>query len=405
MGVASLHLYTGGAFFNDLAQAIGLTRTQFGLGVFLATIGMALANPLVGRLIDRYGPLRPALASFAALSLMYMALGALTRSVIAFLILQFLVGMLAAGSGPIALVRGVSAWFAAGRGLALGILMTGIGVSAALTPPLLARVIASSGWQAGFYTLAAIAAVGLVPVALFLRLPPSSAREKWRAVGSGRDFSESERHVFWLLMAALSIMAMGFAGMMSHFVPMLIDFGATPVQAGKLAGVIGVSLLVSRLIVGWLIDRFFAPYVAVAICFICMGAFIALLTGGASAAVIGAVGFGAGMGSEGDLVGYLVTRYFGLGRFGRIYGWQYAAFILSAGLSPFWIGVSFDLSGSYRLAFVIGSLLLLVAAAVFMRLPRYDLQHSPAALAGHQTDSRVPTLRGDAPVVDRERGV
>lgn len=370
-GVAALHLYTGGLFVSALERDIGLTRSQFGLGVSLATFGMALANPIVGRLIDRYGPRRPALGAFAALALLYVALGAWTRSTAVFLLLQFLIGLLAGGSGPIALVRAVSAWFTVGRGRALGILMTGIGLSAALTPRFLTGVIVNYGWQVGFYTLAAIAAAGLVPVALFLRLPAADVSQSTAARSPSVGLSPPERRTFCLLMLALCTMAVGFAGMLSHFVPMLIDAGLTPSQAGSLAGVIGVSLLGSRLITGWLIDRFFAPHIAVAICLVCVGGFVALLSGGAAAAMGGAIGLGAAMGAEGDLIGYLVTRYFGLERFGRVYGWQYAAFILCAGSSPVWMGVSHDLTGSYRMAFVLGSLLLLAAAVLFLQLPPY----------------------------------
>lgn len=402
MGVTALNLYSGGLFFRPLEHAIGLTRTDLGLGVFLSTLGIAVANPVVGQAVDRWGPRRPGLFAFAALAVLYLASGTVMHSVGVYLTLQFLLGLLAAGSGPITFVRAVSGWFVKGRGLALGVLLTGIGLSAAIAPPQLSAIIAKQGWEAGFRTLAAIAAVGLVPVALFVRLPDAQAAAR-APTPLPAALSTPERRAFGMLLAAFAIMAVSFAGMMSHFAPMMSDFGASPARIGALMGVIGTSITLSRPLIGWLIDRCFAPYIAAGICMVCLGAFIALWVGGEKAATLSGMAFGAGMGAEADLLGYLVTRYFGLARFGRLYGWQYAAFIVSAGTSPLWMGLSFDHTGSYHLTFLVAATLLAVAAALFLCLPAYDrlpgASAPPQAGGGYNTAasrSQNATARGSS---------
>jgi len=67
-----------------------------------------------------------------------------------------------------------------------------------------------------------------------------------------------------------------------------------------------------------------------------------------------------------------VACYFGLAEFGRIYGWQYAAFVFASGLGPLWVGAIRDHSGSYRLALVISAIGLMVACSAFLLLPRYQ---------------------------------
>ena len=80
---------------------------------------------------------------------------------------------------------------------------------------------------------------------------------------------------------------------------------------------------------------------------------------------------GLGLGAEGDIIAYLVSRYFGLRAFGEIYGYAFAAFTLGGVVGPLLIGVGFDSTGSYGLvlsAFVVAAL---IAAALMTRLGPY----------------------------------
>jgi predicted MFS family arabinose efflux permease len=288
-----------------------------------------------------------------------------------YIVLQTLTAFAAAASGPIAYTKTVSAWFARNRGIALGIAMTGIGLSAAIVPPVLARVIAARGWEYGYFTLAATALCGLIPVCALLRLPSQHADMTNRTQNAAEFATIRHSRTFWLLMAALATMSLGFAGLITHFVPMLMSFGVTPLKAGSLAGVIGVAVLGSRVLVGWAIDHIFAPYVAAFICILCIGGCALLLVYGQQSAVFAALAMGVSMGAEIDVIGFLVARYFGLRAFGRAYGWQYAGFILGAGVSPLWIGIVFDRTGSYTAPLIACIAILLCAAAMFLRLPRY----------------------------------
>jgi MFS family permease len=124
--------------------------------------------------------------------------------------------------------------------------------------------------------------------------------------------------------------------------------------------------------VGALLDRLFAPRIAIAICVIAAAGIVMFIANGISSASLTALALGMAMGAELDLMGYLVARYFGLAEFGRIYGWLYAAFIFGSGLGPLWIGAIRDTSGSYDLALVISAIGLMVACGAFLLLPRYQ---------------------------------
>jgi cyanate permease len=168
-------------------------------------------------------------------------------------------------------------------------------------------------------------------------------------------------------------MSLSFGGLLPHFVPMLTDGGLTPLAAGRIAGEIGLAVIASRLVVGYLLDRVFAPRIAIAICLIAAAGSLVLILNGISAASVTAIAIGLALGAELDLMGFLVARYFGLANFGRIYGWQYCAFVLASGLGPLWVGAVRDATGTYVPALVACVAGLCVTCIGFLMLPRYPV--------------------------------
>lgn len=396
-GISALLLYTNGLFVAGLARDFGLTRTQFGFGVLLVTLALAAANPLVGFAVDRSGARVPAIVGLVLLSLGFAAMGVFVHSVNGYLIIQALVAFVGAASGPIAFTKIIGATFDKNRGVALGVTMTGIGISAAAIPPALAWVISNHGWRAGFLSLALVPLVGALATALLI--PRGSADASNGAQRPHEDSPDAapaanargthaRSPVFWMMAAAFAMMAISFAGLLPHFVPMLIDGGLTPVAAAGIAGEIGLAVIVSRLFVGFLLDRVFAPRIAIVICLVAAVGFVVLVVNGIASASITAITLGFAMGAELDLMGFLVARYFGLREFGRIYGWLYGAFIFASGLGPLWVGALRDATGSYTLALEISTAGLLVACVGFLLLPRYEVvdRVTRVVVDGRRTD-------------------
>ncbi len=370
-GISALLLYTNGQFVAGLTQEFGLTRVQFGFGVLLVTTAIAVANPLVGWTVDRFGAKWPSILGLLLLSAGFASLGAFVVSVNSYFLIQTLLGFAAAASGPIAYTKIVGAAFHARRGVALGITMTGIGLSGALVPPVLARIIEADGWRGGYFALAVVPLVGALATALVLpRARPTLEPAAARGVASGPATWLRSR-VFWILAGAFAAMSLSFAGLLPHFVPMLGDNGLDPVTAGGIAGRIGLAVIASRMIVGYLLDKLFAPRIAIAICLIAAAGSAAFLFNGVAAATVMAVGMGLALGAELDLMGFLVARYFGLAQFGRIYGWLYGAFVFASGLGPLWVGAVHDATGNYRPALTVSAVGLVASCAVFLLLPRY----------------------------------
>jgi len=174
--------------------------------------------------------------------------------------------------------------------------------------------------------------------------------------------------------------SIGVGGSITNFQPLLIDRGFQPQDAAKVAGVIGVSIIVGRLIAGFLIDRFWAPLVTLPM--LALPAVACLLLAQTEvpvpAAIVSALLIGLAAGAETDLVAFLTARYFGLAHYGRLYGLQYAVFGFASGISPFIFGRVFDLYGTYRPILFAAAALFVIGAVALLTLGGYpDHSDSP----------------------------
>jgi MFS family permease len=137
-------------------------------------------------------------------------------------------------------------------------------------------------------------------------------------------------------------------------------------------GLFGGAVIIGRIGVGALVDRYWAPAVALMVLVPAMAGCLLLaaspgLAGGAIAAVL----IGVAAGTELDLLGFLVARYFGLADFARIYGRLFVFVAVAAGSAPPLFGLARDLTGSYAPAFLAAAGLLIIGASGLLALGPY----------------------------------
>ena len=159
---------------------------------------------------------------------------------------------------------------------------------------------------------------------------------------------------------------------MSNLVPMLNDRGMDTSTAALAASTVGITIIVSRIVIGFLLDKYFAPRVGM-FCFMLSAMGTALLAFGAvgPTAFLAAIFFGFSVGAELDLLAYLITRYFGLSSFGMVYGILFAAFLGGVSAGPVVFGRLFDYYGSYVNILGICSCILVTVALSMLLLPKY----------------------------------
>lgn len=379
VGVNGLMAYNLGLFVQPLSREIGLTRGQFGSAVSGSMMAMALALLFVGPLVDRLGGRRVAIIGSAGFSLIFVAMSMMVQSTAAFFALVVAMGAIGSATTAISYSRVVVTWFDRAQGLALALVMTGIGLASMIVPPLVALVIEGAGWQAGFRLLALLAASS-IPVSLLLLRPAPAAPAPSTAAPVAAPIAASassavraalRSRIFWLQGGAFFLMSLAVTGVMIHFVPLFTDLRLSATAAAGLMSLFGATLVCSRLLVGWLADRVHAPWIAVVTCGAAGGACLLLATGSTAFLPIAVILIGTAIGAETDLLAYLTARYFGLAVYGRCFAWQYGLFVVAAGLSPAWIGILRDQSGSYAQPLLLASVLSLAAAVAFACLPRY----------------------------------
>jgi MFS family permease len=209
----------------------------------------------------------------------------------------------------------------------------------------------------------------------FVREPTEAAETSARAANNelrpvdilpGLDTKETlTSHRFWMMGVAILLVSTVVNGTVIHTVPMLTDHGYTPAVAASLMAAVGLSTMAGRLLSGYLVDRVFAPYVAAFFFLLpCIGLY---LLGNAIFPVLGIISLGLASGTEVDMIGYMTSRYFGLKRFGQIYGYMFALFAGGAALGPYLLGLSFVKLQSYNPA-LIGFVVCLAVASLLMLL-------------------------------------
>lgn len=372
--IASLLFYTMGMFVTELGGAFGWDRTSVASGAAFFTAGMAISSPAWGRLADRW-PLRPVIClALAATALGFVALATMPGSLVYFFAVVFTMSVIGTGASPVTFTVILNRAFEAARGSALGLALMGTGVGATLGPVLVGAAIARGGWRYGYGALAAVVLIA-IPVVWFAlrdvaRLTP--ARAGSHTPLEGVAYADAVRMpLFWRLAAIFFIAALGFGGLLVHLVGMLTDAGYPRTEAASIAGLVGLSIIASRLLTGVLCDRVFAPLVGAA-AFAASALGCAIITFSIENAVFGAILLGAAIGAEVDLVSYLIARYFGMRGYGAIYGAQYSAFLIGTGVSPIFMGAIFDARGDYRDAQYIALACLTSASLLMLSLPRFD---------------------------------
>lgn len=396
--VSVLLLYGFGALVVPLEQAFGWSRADLQLTTSFIAAGGALATQLVGWLNLRWGMRAVSAVSLVALSLGFLSLILLDGSIGWLYLAYFLLPFAGVGTTPVTWTQLVSLWFVRHRGLALSLILCGSGVAAAALPPLLTAVVGRWDWRAAFVLLA------LLPVALTLPLawchlsPPSEGPGAAAGLitpggsraSDGMPFAQALRsRRFWTCNLALGLIVTVVVGMVTNIVPMLRDKGLSAEVASSVFSAFGLSLILGRIAVGTLIDRFWAPGVAaVALALPSLGCLIFLVAPDdvplwllvAATALVGA-----GAGAEFDVAAYLVARYFGLRDYGRLFGLHLGLVTVGSALAPFAFAAMLRASGSYDALLAFCIVCCIIGPALLLTLGSYPRSaRSPGCAPGMQ---------------------
>lgn len=360
-----------GFFVKPLAAEFGWSRGQISLSSS-AVLLTGLAMPVVGVMVDRYGPRFFILLGAALFAMAYAALAAMTGPLWMYIAIILFIGVGAGpATAPLVVTRPLVSAFAESRGLALAFGMSGAVVISTVLLPTLQNVIATHGWRAGYGMMVPVALVAGVGSFFLLkersRTKVAAAMSSARAGAAvGHSLGAAARDMrFWLLALSMICISMASGAFTSQMQPLLSDLGVPGATAAMLGAWYAASVVVGRLGAGFLLDRLSPTLVgAVALSGPIIGMPLFLLHDPSLAMLMaGAALVGLSTGAEGDMLAFFTARYFGLKSFGAIFGVLGMFFGLSVAIGGIAAGFIFDRAGDYDPMLTGGAVLAGVSAA------------------------------------------
>jgi MFS family permease len=382
LGLSALPYYTSGVFVKPLSEEFGWTAGQIQTALALMPLGTVLMAPVIGWAADRFGSKPVILVSMVHYIISFAAIGQVTTSDIrTFYAAWAVMAVGGAGTLAIAWTRAVNGWFDKGRGLALGLALAGSGITGFLLPVFANWAIDQYGWRLAYAILAALPLLIALPLAVLLfRDPPrleakSAAALEVPGLTGGEALKTAQ---FWIMAAAFFMVSVGVGALIPNMVPILIKDGFNPALAAQVAGLIGLSVIIGRLVAGYLIDRVWAPIIAFV--FLIVPALSCVILAnphwGLTYVMIAAALVGLAAGAEFDLIAFMTSRYFGMKAYGKIYAWQFIGFGIGAGFAAPVPGIVLDRMGSYNPALYAIAALFIIGASMLLLMGQYRYKAS-----------------------------
>ncbi len=372
-----------GMFMQPIGDEFGWGRTLIAAGTSISSVVTALLSPFFGILIDRYGSRRLALPGLVVTALAMSGIALSNGSAVQWLAIWSFYALISISVKTTVWTAAVSGTFTAGRGLALGLTLSGTAAAQIVAPPLSNWLIEAYGWRLAYVWLGlGWGSFALLLSWLFLydahdrkrvAVKAGVADQVAQAELTGLTVAEAWRsRALWAIAVSTFLMMLLSLGLQIHQVPILTASGVSRGNAAWLAGLFGVTGVIGKLATGWLLDRFpHANWIGAATLAGNSLAFALLLWGVHSPALIVAAivinGYSAGCKLQ--ICTLLTSRYGGMRNFGKIYGAMTSLVALSSGMGPMVAGLAFDFTGGYEPFLMAGVAGCLISGWLVLTLP------------------------------------
>ncbi len=355
MTISGVGMYAAAVALPVIQAEFGVSRSDASFPYTVTMIGFGLGGILMGRLADRFGVMVPVLIGAVSLGVGFVA-AANAGSIWTFsLILGVLVGLMGTAAGFAPLVADTSLWFDRRRGIAVAICASGNYLGGALWPPVLQYFFDTGGWRQTFIGVGIFITATMVPLAFVLRRRPPALGAGAAANPQAKDIRLSRRVLLPLLCVAGVACCVAMSMPQVHIVAYCADLGFGAARGAEMLSLMLATGIVSRLLSGWICDR--------------IGGLRTLLLGSglqgvalllflpfdglASLYIVSAM-FGLFQGGIVPAYAIIVREYFPASEAGAKVGIVIMCTLLGMALGGWMSGAVFDLTGSYRAAFMNG---------------------------------------------------
>ncbi|MBA2961341.1 MULTISPECIES: MFS transporter [Ramlibacter] len=362
MTIGGAGMYAVTVVLPAIQVEFGVARGDASLPYTLTMIGFGVGGVVMGRMADRFGVMWPVLVGGVGLGVGFIAAG-LAPGLWTFCIAQGLfLGFLGTSATFAPLVSDTSLWFDRRRGIALAICMSGNYVAGAVWPPVMQHFIDGHGWRNTYVGIGVFCLVTILPLALFLRprppvlaAPAPTAGPVPAPAAGSRPMGLAPGVAQTLLCVAGVACCVAMSMPQVHIVAYCSDLGFGAARGAEMLALMLGMGVVSRLVSGWISDR--------------IGGLRTLLLG----SVLQGIALLSFLPAAGMMSLYLVSAMFGLFQGGIVpsyalivrqhfppaeagarVGTVLMATLFGMALGGWMSGAVFDLTGSYRAAFLNG---------------------------------------------------
>ncbi len=369
LGVALALMTIGGAGMYAITVVLpqvqadfAVSRSDASLAYTCTMIGFGLGGILMGRLSDRFGVTVPLALGGLGLGAGFIAAG-FAGNVTGFNLAQgVLIGLLGTSATFAPLVADISLWFNRRRGIAMAICISGNYLAGALWPPVIEHFMDGTGWRRTYIGIGVFCLAAILPLAFFFRrkppLPEALASPSVSVPTSGNSEASlgiSANSLQWLLSIAGVACCVAMSMPQVHIVAYCGDLGFGPARGAQMLSLMLGFGIVSRLVSGWISDHIGGLRTLLlgsTLQAIALALFLPF-DGLASLYVVSAL-FGLFQGGIVPSYALIVREYFRPAEAGARVGTVLMATLFGMALGGWMSGAIFDLTGSYRAAFVNG---------------------------------------------------
>ncbi|MFC1942799.1 MFS transporter [Chloroflexota bacterium] len=399
-----LVLITGGfamlgftAFFEPIANTFGWSYTQISLGVSLRGVEVGLLAPIVGLLVDRWGPRRLTIAGIILIGIGLLLLSRVT-SLGGFYGCFALIATGFSFASPTVFMSTMAYWFRKRVGIATGIVASGFSFGGLLVP-LVVLLIDVFDWRTALVFMGLISLVFGLPLSLLLRhrpeqygLLPDGAENRMITFDQVREpietreadisFKQALRsRTFWYIGLAMMFSFMSVGTVITHMMPYLSSIGFSRSTAGLVAMAVPLITSVGRIGSGWLCEKFNKKRIVTG--FFAMMVLGLLCESYASAELMWIIVpfiifYGIGWGGMSTMRVAMLSEYFGRRRFGSIFGFNMGLVALGNIGGPLFAGWVFDNWGSYQIAWLTLTILVFIGMLIIAATPPLSTSSQPA---------------------------
>jgi len=338
-------------------QDLGVSRADISFAYTMNTLGFFVGGVVMGRLVDKRGIVITAVLSAIGLAAGF-AVAPAAPSLALFAAAQVLIGFSSAATfAP--LVADVSHWFEKRRGMAVAIAASGNYLAGTIWPPIIEFLIRDHGWRATYWIAAVVCLVGMVPLAFVLRRPAplhhATTGTAGASVHSARSLGLSPN----ALQAVLIVAGIGCCVAMSmpqvHIVAYCADLGYGVARGAEMLSLMLGFGIVSRIASGWIADRVGGiKTLLLGSTLQCLALVFYLIDDSLNSLYVASALFGLFQGGIVPSYAIIVREYFPPKEAGFRVGLAVSSTLIGMALGGWMGGVLFDMTGSYRAAFING---------------------------------------------------